>query len=63
MFSVQGSIELTGTFKQLKLRLVEAGFNPSMTSDPLYFLCERERTYVPLTPSVYQQIVAHAIKL
>lgn len=63
MFSLQSSMDVTGTFKQLKFRLVEAGFNPSMTSDPLYFLCERERTYVSLTPSVYQQIVSHAIKL
>lgn len=60
---LQSSMELTSTFKQLKLKLVEAGFNPSMTSDPIYFLCEREQTYVTLTPNIYQQILAHSIKL
>lgn len=60
---IQSSMDVTGTFKQMKLRLVEAGFNPSMTSDSLYFLCERERTYVSLTPSIYQQILSHRIKL
>lgn len=56
-------MDVTATFKQLKLKLVEAGFNPSMTTDPLYFLCERERTYVSLTPFIYQQILSHSIKL
>uniref|UniRef100_A0A673IQB4 long-chain-fatty-acid--CoA ligase n=1 Tax=Sinocyclocheilus rhinocerous TaxID=307959 RepID=A0A673IQB4_9TELE len=60
---IQSSVDITATFKQLKLKLVEAGFNPSMTTDSLYFLCERERTYVSLTPSIYQQILSHSIKL
>lgn len=60
---IQSSMDVTATFKQLKLKLVEAGFNPSMTTDPLYFLCEHERTYVSLTPFIYQQILSHSIKL
>uniref|UniRef100_A0A8C1WFT4 long-chain-fatty-acid--CoA ligase n=1 Tax=Cyprinus carpio TaxID=7962 RepID=A0A8C1WFT4_CYPCA len=60
---IQSSMDVTATFKQLKLKLVEAGFNPSMTTDRLYFLCERERTYVSLTPFIYQQILSHSIKL
>uniref|UniRef100_A0A672NSX4 long-chain-fatty-acid--CoA ligase n=1 Tax=Sinocyclocheilus grahami TaxID=75366 RepID=A0A672NSX4_SINGR len=60
---IQSSMDITATFKQLKLKLVEAGFNPSMATDSLYFLCERERTYVSLTPSIYQQILSHSIKL
>lgn len=60
---IQSSMELTSTFKPLKLKLMEAGFDPSMTSDAIYFLCERERTYVSLTHTIYQQIVAHRIKL
>uniref|UniRef100_A0A671SE96 long-chain-fatty-acid--CoA ligase n=1 Tax=Sinocyclocheilus anshuiensis TaxID=1608454 RepID=A0A671SE96_9TELE len=60
---IQSSVDITATFKQLKLKLVEAGFNPSMTTDSLYFLCEPERTYVSLTPSIYQQILSHSIKL
>lgn len=56
-------MDVTATFKQLKLKLVEAGFDPSATSDSLYFLCERERTYVSLTPSVYRRILSHSIKL
>ncbi|KAL0154183.1 hypothetical protein M9458_050509 [Cirrhinus mrigala] len=60
---IQSSMDVTATFKQLKLKLVEAGFDPSATSDSLYFLCERERTYVSLTPSVYQRILSRSIKL
>ncbi|XP_059403292.1 long-chain fatty acid transport protein 2 isoform X1 [Carassius carassius] len=60
---IQSTMDITATFKQLKLKLVEAGFNPSMTTDSLYFLCERERTYISLTPFIYQQILSHSIKL
>ncbi|RXN16408.1 very long-chain acyl- synthetase-like protein [Labeo rohita] len=60
---IQSSMDVTATFKQLKLKLVEAGFDPSATSDSLYFLCERERTYVSLTPSVYRRILSRSIKL
>ncbi|XP_056322608.1 long-chain fatty acid transport protein 6 [Danio aesculapii] len=53
---LQESIETTSTFKQQKFGLVENGFNPSTISDPLYFLDYTEKSYIPLTSSVYASI-------
>ncbi|KAM6986460.1 long-chain fatty acid transport protein 6 [Aplochiton taeniatus] len=60
---IQEFIEITGTFKQQKFRLVENGFNPSTISDPLYFLDYSEENYIPLTPDVYDSILAGRRKL
>ncbi|XP_052008265.1 long-chain fatty acid transport protein 2-like isoform X1 [Xyrauchen texanus] len=60
---IQNSMEVTGTFKQLKLKLVQDGFDPTVTSESLYFLCERERMFVSLTSSIYEQILSGSIKL
>ncbi|CAL8350081.1 unnamed protein product [Merluccius merluccius] len=43
-------VEEMGTFKQLKGKLVEPGFNPDGVTDPLYFLNEQTKTLTPLTP-------------
>lgn len=53
---LQKSIETTSTFKQQKFGLVENGFNPSTISDPLYFLDYTEKSYIPLTSSIYGSI-------
>ncbi|CAL8294688.1 unnamed protein product [Boreogadus saida] len=60
---VQGSLELTGTFKMKKVKLVEEGFDPSLISDPMYFLDPQRKTYVPLTENIYASISAGAVKL
>ncbi|XP_077098032.1 long-chain fatty acid transport protein 2 [Siphateles boraxobius] len=60
---IQSSMDVTSTFKQRKLGLVEAGFDPSTISDSLFFMSERERSYVTLSPYIYQQIISHRIKL
>ncbi|XP_039536227.1 very long-chain acyl-CoA synthetase isoform X3 [Pimephales promelas] len=60
---IQNSMDVTGTFKQRKLGLVESGFGPSTASDPMFFMSDSERTYVTLTPDIYQQIISHRIKL
>lgn len=54
---LQESLEMTSTFKQQKFGLVESGFNPSNISDPLYFLDYTEKSYIPLTSSVYDSIL------
>lgn len=53
---LQESIETTSTFKHQKFGLVESGFNPSTISDPLYFLDYTEKSYIPLTSSIYASI-------
>ncbi|XP_072551945.1 long-chain fatty acid transport protein 2-like [Salminus brasiliensis] len=56
-------MEHTGTFKQVKVTLVEEGFNPEVISQPLYVLQESSRSYVPLTHSYYRAIIGGQIRL
>ena len=56
-------MELTGTFKQMKLKLVEQGFDPACVQDPLYVLDDHERSYVPMTAQIYGSIVSGNLKL
>uniref|UniRef100_A0A3P9DSE3 long-chain-fatty-acid--CoA ligase n=1 Tax=Maylandia zebra TaxID=106582 RepID=A0A3P9DSE3_9CICH len=49
---IQRSLDITGTFKLIKTKVVEQGFNPNEITDPLYFLNEKEKNYTPLTPDV-----------
>ncbi|KAJ8338716.1 hypothetical protein SKAU_G00355020 [Synaphobranchus kaupii] len=60
---IQDFMETTGTLKHQKFRLVDSGFNPSTISDPLYFLDNGEKSYVPLTDAVYGSIVSGQQKL
>ncbi|XP_050768663.1 long-chain fatty acid transport protein 6-like isoform X3 [Gymnogyps californianus] len=60
---VQEKMEMTGTFKQQKFRLVDEGFNPSTISDPLYFLDNSKKAYVLLTKEVHEMILSGKMKL
>ncbi|XP_077327399.1 long-chain fatty acid transport protein 2 [Lithobates pipiens] len=60
---VQDELEITGTFKQRKVEVVKQGFDPSTITDPLYFLDEREKKYVPMTQNIYTDIKNKKIKL
>uniref|UniRef100_G1NC64 Uncharacterized protein n=1 Tax=Meleagris gallopavo TaxID=9103 RepID=G1NC64_MELGA len=60
---VQETMEMTGTFKQQKFRLVDEGFNPSTITDPLYFLDNSKQTYILLTKEVHERILSGQIKL
>ncbi|KAM6961031.1 long-chain fatty acid transport protein 2-like [Aplochiton taeniatus] len=60
---IQNCLELTGTFKMKKVKLVEEGFNPVHIQDPLYFLDPEKKTYVPLTEEIYTLISSRNIKL
>ena len=55
--------ELTGTFKYAKTDLVRQGFNPSECADPLYFNHPELRAYAALDASLYDSILARAIRL
>ncbi|CAG05546.1 unnamed protein product [Tetraodon nigroviridis] len=59
----QPCLEMTGTFKMKKVRLVEEGFNPALVKDPLYFLDSEKKTYVPLTREIHGAILSREIKL
>lgn len=56
-------MEVTGTFKQQKFRLVEQGFDPTAISDPLYFLDDSKQSYVPMTKDIYDKITNGLLKL
>ncbi|XP_077479541.1 long-chain fatty acid transport protein 6 [Stigmatopora argus] len=60
---LQAVMEMTSTFKQQKFQLVQSGFNPSTVADPLYVLDYQDKSYVPLTQSVYQSIICGDRKL
>ncbi|XP_074021913.1 long-chain fatty acid transport protein 6-like [Numenius arquata] len=60
---VQEKMEMTGTFKQQKFRLVDEGFNPSKITDPLYFLDNSKKAYVLLTKEVHEMILSGKKKL
>uniref|UniRef100_A0A8C1XTH9 long-chain-fatty-acid--CoA ligase n=1 Tax=Cyprinus carpio TaxID=7962 RepID=A0A8C1XTH9_CYPCA len=55
---LQESLEMTSTFKQQKFSLVESGFDPCSISEPLFFLDYTEKSYIPLTSSIYDSIVS-----
>jgi fatty-acyl-CoA synthase len=57
------NIESTGTFKPRKQDLVQAGFDPARTSDPLYFDDSRSQAYVPLDAPLFAAISAGAVRV
>ncbi|MBN3318357.1 S27A6 protein, partial [Atractosteus spatula] len=60
---IQELMEVTGTLKQQKFRLVQSGYNPSCVTDPLYFLDESKKCYVALTQTIFDCIVSGQMKL
>ncbi|XP_067104651.1 long-chain fatty acid transport protein 2-like isoform X2 [Osmerus mordax] len=60
---IQKTLELTGTFKQIKAKLVEEGFVPAKIQEPLFFLDEEKKSYIPLTQDIYESILSGNVKL
>lgn len=48
---------VTVTFKQHKVDLVKEGYDPSIISDPLYYLSNDAKTYVPLDASSFGSVL------
>lgn len=59
----QASLDVTGTFKYVKMKLVKEGFHPNQSSDPVYFLDEKVRDYVPLTIDIFNEISSGKIRI
>uniref|UniRef100_A0A3Q3X0K8 long-chain-fatty-acid--CoA ligase n=1 Tax=Mola mola TaxID=94237 RepID=A0A3Q3X0K8_MOLML len=57
------SLDVTETFKQQKIKLVQEGLTLHVTQDPLYFLDVNQKDYIPLTLSLYNDIVSGKINL
>ncbi|XP_040914838.1 very long-chain acyl-CoA synthetase [Toxotes jaculatrix] len=60
---IQTSLDVTETFKQQKMKLVQEGLNLDVTKDVLYFLDVSQKDYVLLTVSMYEDIVSGKISL
>uniref|UniRef100_A0A667WWQ2 long-chain-fatty-acid--CoA ligase n=1 Tax=Myripristis murdjan TaxID=586833 RepID=A0A667WWQ2_9TELE len=60
---LQNAVEVTGTFKQLKVQLVKEGFDPGCIQDPLYILDDQVKSYTPMTAQIYNSIVTGGMKL
>ncbi|MFL6797120.1 MAG: long-chain-acyl-CoA synthetase [Xanthobacteraceae bacterium] len=55
--------DVTSTFKQKKMDLVGKGFDPSATTDPIYFNDVRSNAFVPLNAALYADIKAGLVRL
>jgi fatty-acyl-CoA synthase len=60
---ILSTLEATGTFKPRKQDLVQAGFDPSRVTDPLYFDDARSRQYVPVDAALYAAIADGTIRI
>jgi fatty-acyl-CoA synthase len=60
---ILSTLEATGTFKPRKQDLMQAGFDPSRVTDPLYFDDARTQRYVPLDAALYAAISQGAIRI
>ncbi|KAM4676635.1 long-chain fatty acid transport protein 2-like [Discoglossus pictus] len=60
---IQTEMDITATFKQRKVGLVNDGFNPLVIKDPLYFLDDNEKTFKPLDLEIYNAILSSKLKL
>ena len=56
-------LEATGTFKPRKQELMQAGFDPSQVTDPLYFDDARARRYVPVDAALHAAILDGSIRI
>ena len=50
---IEADTRITVTFKQHKVDLVKEGFDPNVISDPLYYISNDNKTYLPLDNHAY----------
>jgi fatty-acyl-CoA synthase len=53
---IRSTLEATGTFKPRKQDLIQEGFNPERTRDPIYFDDTHLQRYVPLDNALFAAI-------
>ena len=56
-------VELTGTFKLKKVQLRNEGFDIHRIGDSVFIMDSVQRTYISLTPDLYQQIMSGNFRL
>ena len=60
---IRKDIDVTSTFKHKKSDLAREGFDPTATSDALYFDDQERQAYVPLDAALHARIVTGGIRL
>ncbi|KAM6943054.1 long-chain fatty acid transport protein 2-like [Xenentodon cancila] len=59
---IQDALVVTGTYKQMKVKLAEEGFDPTVIKDPLFFL-QDNKGYVPMTQEIFSNIAEGTLRL
>jgi fatty-acyl-CoA synthase len=59
----QRQLEITSTFKLRKVDLVAEGFDPSRSTDAIFFDDPATGTFIPVDPALYEQITQGRIRL
>jgi fatty-acyl-CoA synthase len=60
---IVSAMDVTGTLKQRKTDLQRQGYDPRSGTEPLFFRNDAQRRYVPLTPSLFEEIQSGALRL
>ncbi|XP_039867613.1 very long-chain acyl-CoA synthetase-like [Simochromis diagramma] len=59
---IQDALVVTSTFKQMKVKLAEEGFNPAVIKDLLFYL-EDNKGYIPMTQELFNCIAEGRLRL
>jgi fatty-acyl-CoA synthase len=60
---IRRDIDVTSTFKQKKLLLVQEGFDPARSADPIYFNDPQRNAFVRIDARLYQDLNAGKIRI
>ena len=60
---IREEIDVTATFKQKKIDLVEQGFDPSIVKDPVYFNDPHRKAFVRMDAQLYAWIISGQVRL
>ena len=55
--------DVTTTFKQKKINLLKEGFDPTLTTDPIYFNDPQRKAFVRVDPELYHRIKNAKVRL
>ena len=55
--------DVTTTFKQKKINLLKEGFDPALTTDPIYFNDPQRKAFVRVDPELYDRIKNAEVRL
>jgi fatty-acyl-CoA synthase len=60
---VCGELEVTSTFKYTKKKLMQEGFDPSVTNDVIYFNDRQLNAFIPVDGNLYQRLRTGQVRL